>query len=383
MMMTSRFSALSAATVLGLTISAGAGSASAPPTSEPAATATAEATLPPTDTAAAGTWEKVVPGGDCACADASEFNFWVRDADPSRVVLFLEGGGACFDATTCAFTNTGSTTYDWNISPDDDPAVKRGIVDLDNAENPFAGDSIVYVPYCTGDIHLGNKISEYSPELTVNHVGFVNGLAALDHLRHAFPAATEVVVVGESAGAIAAPLYGGIVSDLLPDAHVTVFSDGSGGYPIDQDGSVFDALWGSFANLPDWDVNEGVTASDLSAPQFWIQAGLHDPSMTMSRFDFAYDAVQTAFMQLTGADTSDVGATMIANEQAIEAVGVVQHSFTAPGDSHTLVLSDGFYEMEVDGVRLVDWVTDVVAGEDVPDVACTECGNPSAPATTG
>jgi hypothetical protein len=48
-------------------------------------------------------WEKVVPGGDCHCADGSEFAFWERRADPTRVVFFLDGGGACYDATTCAF----------------------------------------------------------------------------------------------------------------------------------------------------------------------------------------------------------------------------------------------------------------------------------------
>jgi hypothetical protein len=62
----------------------------------------------------------------------------------------------------------------------------------------------------------------------------------------------------------------------------------------------------------------------------------------MSRFDFAYDEVQTAFMELTGADTSDVGASMVANEE---------------------------------------WLADVIAGEDVADVTWEECGAP-APATT-
>lgn len=32
--------------------------------------------------------KKVVPGGDCACADGSEFAFWERRADPARVVLY-------------------------------------------------------------------------------------------------------------------------------------------------------------------------------------------------------------------------------------------------------------------------------------------------------
>ena len=366
-------------------ISTGVGSATSPPTSEPVAAQTsAEETLPPTETATTDSeWETVVPGGDCACADGSEFNFWTRQANPTKVVLFLEGGGACFDGTSCAFTSGQSTTYDWNISPDDDPALMTGIFDFANPENPFADYSFVYVPYCTGDIHLGNKVSEYSPDLTVQHVGFINGLTAAAYLADAFPDATEVVVVGESAGAIAAPMYGGIVSDLLPDAKVTVFSDGSGAYPNDPNGgAAFDALWNTFASLPDWEVNEGLTAGELNAPRIWIQAGLHDPEIVMSRFDHAYDGVQEAFMTLTGADTSDLGATMASNEAAIEAAGVNQHSFTAPGTDHTLVRGDEFYDMEVGGVRLSDWVADVVAGEDVADVTCEECGGP-ATATTG
>jgi hypothetical protein len=98
------------------------GSASEPPTLPPAETESAPA--------AGAEWERILPGGDCACADGSEFNFWVRDANPAKVVLYLEGGGACFDATSCAFTDEQTTLYDWNISADDDPALREGIFDF-------------------------------------------------------------------------------------------------------------------------------------------------------------------------------------------------------------------------------------------------------------
>ena len=39
-----------------------------------------------------------------------------------------------------------------------------------------------------------------------------------------------------------------------------------------------------------------------------------------------------------------------ANEAAIEAAGVVQHSYTAPGDDHGIFEFDRFYEIEVNGV---------------------------------
>ena len=62
-------------------------------------------------------WKRVAPGGDCECADGSEFAFWERRAAATKVVFFLDGGGACFDAETCAFTGLGAggeENYDWS-----------------------------------------------------------------------------------------------------------------------------------------------------------------------------------------------------------------------------------------------------------------------------
>ena len=265
------------------------------------------------DTSATGSaWERIVPGGDCACADGSEFSFWVRRADPAKVVLFLEGGGACFDAVTCAFTDA-ETYYDWNISALDDPGARSGmgIFDASRADNPFADYTFVYVPYCTGDVHLGDATTEYSPELTVQHKGWINGTAALTYLAEQFPDAAHVVVVGESAGAIAAPVYGGIVSDLLPGAQITVLADSSGAYPESPElNTRSNEVWGTFETMPAWEVNAGLTAEDWGYQRFWVQAGLHDAAIVMSRFDYAYDAVQTQVMRAAGLDTSDLGATM-------------------------------------------------------------------------
>ena len=127
----------------------------------------AAATPAPATTAAPGDqkWKKVVPGGDCECADGSEFAFWERRADPTKVVFFLDGGGACYDAATCAFTGLGTggeANYDWSIYGED-PAREGGIFDFARAENPFRDYSFIYVPACTGDAHLGDVTRKYSP----------------------------------------------------------------------------------------------------------------------------------------------------------------------------------------------------------------------------
>jgi hypothetical protein len=125
--------------------------------------------------------------------------------------------------------------------------------------------------------------------------------------------------------------------------------------------------------MPDWEVNEGLTARDWGLRRFWIQAGLHDPDIVLARFDFAYDREAAGDAQVTGVDSSDQLAVIDANEAAIEEAGVVLHSYTAPGDDHGIFEWDRFYEVEVNGETLVDWVTRLIEGEPVEDVHCQEC----------
>jgi hypothetical protein len=323
----------------------------------------------------ASPWDKVVPGGETSCADGSEFTFWTRPADPSRVVLFLEGGGACWDATMCAFSDAEPPMYDWNITGGDDPVFKGGIFDLSNPANPLAGYSFVYVPYCTGDVHLGDASRDYSPTLTVEHKGFANGSTALGHLAASYPNATQVVIVGVSAGSVAAPVYAGLASDALPAAQIIVLADSSGAYPDAPDlNAEISAQWGMLATMPAWEVNEGLTAQDWSFTRFWIQAGRHDPEIILARFDYAFDANQAQRIALAGLNVASLLETMESNEAAIEAAGVVQHSYTAPGGEHGILNSEELYTMAVNGVTLVEWVAALLAGEPLGDVHCNGCG---------
>jgi hypothetical protein len=319
-------------------------------------------------------WTKVVPGGDCECADGSEFAFWERRADPTKVVFFLDGGGACWDAERCAFTGLGTggvANYDWSIYGED-PAQEGGIFDFARAGNPFRDHSFIYVPLCTGDSHLGDATRVYSPKLTVEHNGLVNGKAALSHVAEHYPDTAQIVVVGKGNGA--APLYGGLASDLLPHAQVTVFAGLSGHIPSDPNlNAKVGGLWGAHDNMPDWEVNEGLTARDWGFRRLWVQAGHHDPDIVLARFDFAYDREAAEGAVELGRDPSELLAVIDANEAWIEDAGLVQHSYTAPGDGHGIFEYETFYEVEVNGETLVDWVNRLIKGEPVDDVHCQRC----------
>jgi hypothetical protein len=148
----------------------------------------------------------------------------------------------------------------------------------------------------------------------------------------------------------------------------------SGHHPDDPDlAAQLGELWGVHDNLPAWEVNEGLTLRDWSAPRFWIPAGLHDPEIVLARLDFAYDAEAVGDGQATGVDPSDQLAVIDANEAAIEKAGVVQHSYTAPGDGHRILEFPNFYALEVNGERLVDWVARLIEGKQVDDVHCQKC----------
>jgi hypothetical protein len=327
------------------------------------------------DEADASEWVQHAAAEPCRCADGSEFSYWSRTADTDRVVLYFQGGGACFSAETCNFEDgTYSVQADVDLSEDSDRE-PSGIFDFSNDSNPFRDWSFVFVPYCTGDVHIGNNVQAYSDDLEVNHVGFVNANHGLDHLVANFPDASDVFVTGSSAGGVPAPLFGALVADSLPDADVAVLADASGAYPDNPPiNAGIGALWGTTNIVPDWPVNEGMQAEDFSIPGLFTQAGLHAPEVRMGRYDNAYDEVQESFSLLSEIGGGDELQVILANEAGIEEAGVPIHSYIAPGNDHTILGRSDLYTLEVEGVSFLDWLTRFVDGDDVDDVQCVECG---------
>lgn len=319
-------------------------------------------------------WQQVLAPPQCVCSDGSPYHFWVRRADPEKVLVFLEGGGACFSAETCG---PASPTFKRNLTGAGDVAAgapaDSGIFDLDDDRNPFADWSMVFVPYCTGDLHLGDTTQDYGDGVVVRHNGSINASTALTATATTFPTARELVVAGSSAGSAGAPLYAGLAHDLLPGADVTVLADGSGAYPDDEGITVaIGSLWGALDDLPEWPEQTGPPPGAWTLPRHFVQVGRHVPDVRLATLNHAYDGVQSAFSVLIG-HPGDLLDRIDANNELVESEGVELHSWVAPGTDHTVLGRDTFYEAEVDGTVLRDWVGDLVAGQDVPDVRCTDC----------
>ena len=88
--------------------------------------------------------------------------------------------------------------------------------------------------------------------------------------------------------------------------------------------------------------------------------------MRFGRFDHAFDQVQAQYGALAGVPADELVTLIDATEKQIEDAGVQVASYVAPGDTHTVAATDDFYTIEVEGVRLVDWLTRLIEDPEPP-----------------
>jgi hypothetical protein len=128
------------------------------------------------------------------------------------VVLFLQGGGACWDFVTCGGAGSLGLPKTAGTGPFGPQEFERGIYDAlprswarrETLPPSLRDATIVFIPYCTGDVHGGDKVTTYAspgmPSITWHHVGHANVRAFLRRLGPTFPSPRKVVVSGSSAG---------------------------------------------------------------------------------------------------------------------------------------------------------------------------------------
>jgi hypothetical protein len=154
----------------------------------------------PADANARRSWRKIeVPGA--VCGDGRSYSVFVSPGDPRKIAFDVMGGGACWDAATCyALPDTWVHPLPTVIEP-------GGFVSADPARSPVSGHTIVYFPYCTGDVHLGRHVARYLLGVVdFYHVGASNFELALKRVAEGSEVdlahAEQFVMMGYSAGAL-------------------------------------------------------------------------------------------------------------------------------------------------------------------------------------
>ncbi|APR77171.1 Hypothetical protein A7982_02518 [Minicystis rosea] len=182
------------------------------------------------------TW---VPFADAFCANGESTGLAVNLTDRSkRVVFYLEGGGACWDESTCYTLKAsshiesgyGQAEFDADFDPEAPKVETAKIFDRSDAANPFKDMSFVYVPYCTGDLHGGDSVATYGDH-TTRHAGGANVVAYLRRIVPTFPDAERVFFIGASAGAYGVTFNAWRVQKAFGDVRVDVIDDS--GPPLD------------------------------------------------------------------------------------------------------------------------------------------------------
>ncbi len=243
-------------------------------------------------------WQRVeIPG--TVCSDGSQYKFFVHDNPSSDdMVVLFEGGGACWDYESCSgqlgvlgAANPNGIADDYifqfaarYVSPivnGADPGLPFRSIDY-IATN---GWDVVFMPYCTGDVHVGNNVQTYAdpsgqnPPITFRHAGFTNTQAAMSYVSGQFQSIDKLLVTGFSAGgaATAAAYY-----------EVRTTLDPNSGYMLNDSGPLFPAPDASsnsrqlhdtitdawdldtvFATLPaSFDPNDYGSTTDLVAEEF-------------------------------------------------------------------------------------------------------------------
>jgi Pectinacetylesterase len=226
------------------------------------------------------------------CSRGTPWVFFVKKGTVNNTMMYYQGGGACWDHTTCTLP-----TYKVTAGPGDNPAgATTGFFNLSNPDNPFKDWNWVFVPYCTGDLAWGDTVQDYKQgqlSVTIRHKGFVNAQVAEKWAREHFANPDQVFVTGSSAGA-----YSAIVNSLTlqekvwPSSDFAVLGDAGNGV-ITDDFKLNDLPnWGIEQNLPDWIPGLNVPLAELDASKLWSIPAEFYPHNRYANYASAYDGGQ-------------------------------------------------------------------------------------------
>ncbi len=300
-------------------------------------------------------------GNGPICIAGTPFSVFTRAGNPSKLLIFEQGGGACWQ-----------DFYNCNVLAEaqEPPVAREGIFDFDSPDNPFADHSILYMPYCDGSVFSGDNVV-FDPAFGVAigmpaavfrfHRGLRNQSAAMDVAKATFPHANRITLAGSGAGGVGvagfAPflvrfLYGNLV-------HLTVFND-AGPWAIN-----LDAADDIEARADDWDFGKFFPASCTACD---------DMGQTTAIIEWRLDndsTIREAFYETDADLTNRFFLDLLSDQPTFRDIVVTEHGllndahpdrykrFIVAGDtSHTALRTSRFYSQDANGVLLNEWAAD-------------------------
>lgn len=315
----------------------------------------------PSATAPHGEPDDPLPQGDgwsfattegAVCADGSPTGVGFNAGQGDDLVIYLQGGGACWDAPGCVGAVPRATQVRGGYGADQFAGERNldGIEWLQRSErNPFGDAHLVFVPYCTGDLHAGDNVTRYDGQ-AFHHVGSSNVRLALRRAAASIDAPDRVFLLGASGGGFGTWYAWEHARSIFPDAEVHVLADS--GPPLD----VGETLGDTF--LVRWDLQLPETCADCAddPPAIVRHIAATAPTTRLGLLTYANDPVLSAYLSLS----RDEFATRL--EDLIDALDASGgRAFRVPGNNHVVIVNP---TVVVDGVDLPAWTRHFVDGDD-------------------
>ncbi|MBW6439350.1 pectinacetylesterase family protein [Actinoplanes hulinensis] len=334
-------------------------------------------------------WHTVDLGEATVSADGSSYAMFVRRGTSNNLVIHFSGGGACWDGETAArpikpigvvrgYTRDLKMFY-FNSLTRLFPAGLAGMTNRRDTTNAFRDWNFVFVPYSTGDMHVGDITNTYSHNgktIKIHHNGRNNCKAVLDWVYANFPAADKVMVSGESAGAWASAFYVPQIADHYTDSKLYCLSDGVG-IVTERWRDIVDTTWkadsaGTLGFHIGIDLYEDALLHRSDAAMRTIKY-LHSNTLyddTLTRFGAALNHTSTE----TDGFIDDWAANTKASITRLDQSGLHYNFFLTdwghkPGKhttEHTLTTNEFYNKCTADGVLFSAWIKrNVIDDEDL------------------
>ncbi|MCI0504803.1 MAG: pectinacetylesterase family protein [Gammaproteobacteria bacterium] len=328
----------------------------------------------------------------------TKFSFFIREGDAGKLLIALDGGGACWETNTCIGSAlAGNPVYEpvVNETPESLADI-GGLGDITNPGNPLSDFTQVFVPYCTGDIHWGSRDTEYFYTLpdnsqiawTIHHRGFDNNVAVLEWLLNYYQtvigaAPDKVVLAGTSAGGYGVLLALPALKQILPlSTRTYLLADSANGVVNEE---FYDTAlggydlsggnWGIEQNIPDFLLTAFSSGPEaMSVATYAALAGRY-PLSRYGQYTRAWDGVQIFYYNVMQnidyperwSDPAYLLASAIPwstkarTDMQLSAMAFNYRFYIAAGTEHGILPDDGFYtENSAQGLYFRDWVDDMV-----------------------
>jgi hypothetical protein len=308
-----------------------------------------------------GDWTKYTydtQGGDGPiCIAGSELSVFHQLRDPKKLMIILDGGGACWQ-----------NFYSCSITADSNPPA-GGIFEDSGAgiDNPFADWSKVFVSYCDGSVFTGDNtvVDPNFPGGIRHHRGLRNLTAALDLARDLHPPAKQVLLGGISAGGFG-------VAGFAPSVYRFVFPPSAKLFVLDDSGPPLTnpaQVAAVNARTNDWAYTQFYPASctecdPFNQPAEFVKWTLeNDRGYTGALYSSDNDATIRFFLSIGAAPQYRVLLLSVTDTVVATAPERYKRFIRGGCSSHTAIGSMLYYTLNVNGLALYQWIADMVNGD--------------------